>query len=300
MKKISIYILALLALPMMSLLSACSDDDLEKESVVNVDNVDYTPFDYWLRANYINTYNIDFQYRYKSTEADHNYYVIPANYEQAVELAHIIKYTCLEAFDEAAGADFTNANFPKQIFLVGNWEWRNNKTFILGTAEGGKKIFLAGVNELDKHKTSIYGLNHYYQKTIYHEFTHILNQTSDYPAGFKLITASGYVTDSWSSETYSTGYLGRGFISDYAQHSDGEDFAEMFSIYVTNTADQWEAWMKEAGDVGRPLIEAKLNTVREYMESSWGIDMDELRSIVLRREADVVNGKIDLTDLTVQ
>lgn len=291
--------LCLLALTMGGLTS-CSEDDLDEKSVITIDKVDYTQFDNWLRENYVNTYNIDFQYRFKSTEADHNYYLIPANYKQSVELAHIIKYACLEAFDEAAGADFTNANFPKQIFLVGNWEYHNNGTFTLGSAEGGKKIFLAGVNDLEQHKYNIYELNHYYLKTIYHEFTHILNQTTDYPADFKLVTANGYVADSWSSDTYEDGYLQRGFISAYSQHSDGEDFAELFSRYVTNTADQWNSWMAEAGEDGAALIQTKLDMVKNYMQDTWGIDMDNLREIVLRREADVVNGKVDLDDLTVE
>lgn len=281
-------------------LTSCSDDDLDKESVITLDQVDYNAFDKWLRANYVNTYNIDFQYRFEAIESNHSYYLIPADFNQSVEMAHIVKYACLEAFDEAAGQDFTNANFPKQIYLVGNWEWRNNGTYVLGTAEGGKKIFLAGVNYIDTYKNSVSDLNYYYLKTIYHEFTHILNQTVDYPSDFKLITANDYVADSWSSDEFTSGYLTRGFITAYAQCEDGEDFAEMFSKYVTSSEETWEGYMEEAGTVGRPLLESKLSTVRSYMSESWGIDMDELRSIVLRREADIANGKVDLTDLTVE
>ena len=208
----------------------------------------------------------------------------------------------LEAFDEAAGINFTRANFPKQIYLVGNWEFRNNGTYVLGTAEGGKKVFLAGVNLLEQNLSSISNLNHYYLKTIYHEFTHILNQTKDYAADYQLITATGYVAGEWSKEPYNApNYcLEHGFISSYAQHSHGEDFAEMFSIYVTNTDTQWAAWLQTAGTAGAPSIESKLSIVRDYMKNAWGIDMDELRSIVLRREADIVAGKVNLSDLTVK
>lgn len=281
-------------------MTSCSEDDLSEESVITVDKVEYNDFDKWLIANYVNTYNIDFQYRFEAIESDHDYYLIPADYNQSIEMAHIVKYACLEAFDEVAGVDFTNAYFPKQIYLVGNWEYRNNGTMVLGTAEGGKKIFLAGVNELDQYKYSISLLNHYYFKTIYHEFQHILNQTTDYPSDFQLITSTGYVADSWNSDTYKTGYLSRGFISSYAQHSDGEDFAEMFSIYVTSTAEQWEDFMTDAGTEGRALLESKTSTVRSYMSDTWGIDIDELRSVVLRREADIVNGKVDLMSLLVE
>ena len=74
----------------------------------------------------------------------------------------------------------------------------------------------------------------------------------------------------------------------------------MFSIYVTNTDTQWAAWLQAAGTAGAPSIESKLSIVRDYMKNAWGIDMDELRSIVLRREADIVAGKVNLSDLTVK
>jgi substrate import-associated zinc metallohydrolase lipoprotein len=300
MKKILLYAFALLA--GMITLSSCSDDSLSDQSIITVDKVEYTDFDYWLKANYINTYNIDFQYRFQDIETDHNYYLIPADYNQSVELAHIIKYACLESFDEVAGINFTRANFPKQIYLVGNWEFRNNGTFVLGTAEGGKKIFLAGVNLLDSYKNNASDLNSYYLKTIFHEFTHILNQTKDYSADYKLITSTDYVAGSWSDAPYNADnyWLHHGFISAYSQDSHGEDFAEMFSIYVTHPQSDWDAWMEEAGTDGAALIASKLSIVKDYMKSSWNIDMDALRSTILRREADIVAGKVNLTDLTVQ
>lgn len=281
---------------------SCSEDNLRSESVITIDQEEQTDFDKWLTSNYINTYNIGFLYRFQDIETDHDYFLIPADYKQSIKLAHIVKYCCLEAFDEVAGIDFTRANFPKQVYLVGNWEFKNNGTFVLGTAEGGKKIFLAGVNELDKHlDEGIGSLNHYYLKTIFHEFTHILNQTIDYSADFKLITPTSYVADNWSKKPYNVSpyCYEHGFISSYAQHSDVEDFAELFSIYVTNTEATWNSYLAQAGNDGAGIITSKLALVKEYMQKSWGIDMDKLRSTVLRREADVANGKIDLNDLTI-
>ena len=63
---------------------------------------------------------------------------------------------------------------------------------------------------------------------------------------------------------------------------------------------QEAAGTKAAPKPGRNLIEQKLIIVRSYMENQWGIDMDKLRATILQREADVANGKIDLTDLSVQ
>ena len=111
-KKLSIYSLALLL--GVTAFTSCSEDELSDESIITVDDVDYTEFDYWLKANFINTYNIDLKYRFQDIESDHDYYLIPANYEQSVKLAHVIKYAVLEAFDEAAGINFTRSNFPKR------------------------------------------------------------------------------------------------------------------------------------------------------------------------------------------
>ena len=36
------------------------------------------------------------------------------------------------------------------------------------------------------------------------------------------------------------------------------------------------------------------------MSDQWGIDIDKLRATILQREADVANGKVNLTDLTVK
>ena len=302
--------------------TACSEDDLEKESVIVVDSYEQNEFDKWLEANYVKPYNIDFKYRYEEIESDYNYYTVPADLTSSIKMAHILKHLCIDTYNEVAddGVVFTRSYFPKEFFLIGVWEYRNNGTFILGTAEAGKKVLLAGINFLDQVLNGSYdvsrsvadNLNHYYVKTIHHEFTHILNQTKDYPADFKLVTGSGYVADSWSDEPYNDPqvYLKRGFISDYAQHSDTEDFAEMMSIYITNTKEWWDAQMEIADDTyaedpkqvktGREMIEAKLDIVRNYMQEMWGIDLDKARDVIQRRQAEIIAGKVDLTDLTIK
>ncbi len=297
------------------MMTSCSEDELSSESVIISKQTKDTEFDKWLRANFVNPYNIDFAYRYDDKESNMNYYTIPAEYNQAVKLAHIVKYTCVEAYDEVAGFTFTRTYFPKRFQLAGEWQYRNNGTYVLGTAEGGRKIFLYGVNYLQSildgelgqgEFTFDYGhdvvanLNHFYLKTIHHEFTHILNQTKDYSADYQQITGKDYLADDWSTNEGNTGYLQRGFISPYSQHSHGEDFAEMLSIYVTNTPEQWDAWMKEAGTEGAALLDQKLDIVRDYMKATFHIDIDELRSSVLGREYDIAVGKVDLTDLTVK
>ena len=307
MKKNILYILPLMLMALT--LTSCSKDEIKSESVITADSYQQNDFDKWLEANYRNPYNIDFKYRYEEIESDYNYYTVPADINNSIIMAHLVKYLCVETYNEVASVEFTRSYFPKMFYLIGTWEFRNNGSFILGTAEGGKKILLAGINELKSHLGSADELNHYYIKTIHHEFTHILNQTRDYPTSFTQVTPNSYVNDSQFSEPYVYVYLQRGFISAYAQTEPREDFAEMMSEYVTHTAEWWEEQMQAADtkwsedpsqtETGRALIEQKLDIVRAYMFDTWGIDMDELRDCILRRQANVTNGLVDLTDITV-
>lgn len=299
MKK-NIYNLFLLILSVLFTTACSSDEPDYSRSVITIGNTQKTEFDKWLEANFVNPYNIDFKYRYEDIESDFDYYVVPAEYNKAVKLAHLVKYLCVETYNEVASVDFTCEYFPKMFFTIGEWEYKNNGTFILGTAEGGRKILLSGTNDLDKYINSQQSLNHFYLKTIHHEFTHILNQTKSIPTEFQLVTGNGYVADSWSEDPYNAIYLSRGFISDYAQHSYQEDFAEMMSIYVINDADSWEALLAEATDESAALIRQKLDIVKNYMLTSFGIDMDDLRKVLQRRQNEVFAGKVDLEDLTVK
>ena len=50
---------------------------------------------------------------------------------------------------------------------------------------------------------------------------------------------------------------------------------------------------------GDQLILAKIDLVRKYFMDNFDIDIDDLRAAVLRRQADVIEGKVDLTSLEI-
>ena len=145
--------------------TACSSDDLSSESVIKSSTTSETVFDKWLYKNYVVPYNIQIQWRYEDNESDMAYYDVPADSAQSVELAHIIKYTCVEAYTEVAGIDFTRRYFPKLFSFLGEFEYDNSGTMKLGTAEGGKKIRLLGINHLDQYKNNRSALDELYLKT---------------------------------------------------------------------------------------------------------------------------------------
>ncbi len=296
--------------------SSCQRDVIEPESVIKDSTVEMNDFDRWLEVNFLKPYNIEFKYRYALNESDMGFYTVPADVNSSIIYAHLVKYLCIDTYDEIAGVTFTRSYFPKMFFLIGTWEYRNNGSIVLGTAEAGKKIMLAGVNELPLVLDYYEGaelddyLNTYYIKTIHHEFTHILNQTKAFSDSFKQITSATYVADAcFDTDEY---WRGRGYITAYAQSEPREDFAELLSEYVTHNAAWWaeqiSAASKETAEVrktdpsavdGASLIESKIDIVRNYMQDSWNIDIDELRDIVNRRMGDVVAGKVDLNTVEI-
>ena len=279
--------------------TACSEDGLDDKSVIT--GIGYeieTPFDEWLLENFIEPYNIRVMYRYEDMESDMTYNLVPARYERSIEMAQLVSYLCLQAYDEITGSrDFIRANFPKDLFFVGSPAYTNNGSIVLGTAEGGTKITLYNLNTLDPRNVD--ALNSSYFKTIHHEFGHILNQKKPYTSDFEQIVGKSdggirYVGNScWEVYPTETSALQDGFISRYASTSDGEEFVELASIYVTNTPEAWETKLRTAG-ARRSMIEQKFDIVYKYYENDWGIDLEKLREIVLRRQQDVPTLDLDI------
>lgn len=172
--------------------------------------------------------------------------------------------------------------------FVGSPAYNSNGTMVLGTAEGGLKITLYNLNNLNT--TDINLLNRFYFRTIYHEFSHILHQTTDYTVEFDKISAADYKSDSWNSAWgWWKAALRNGFISEYASKEPNEDFVELIAHYVTNSDESWENLLKIAdGDgkyEGRKILEQKIEIVKSYLSSVWHIDIDALRKEIQDRAA---------------
>ena len=289
MKRIAYNIVAgLLCCTLTTALTGCQGDDLSSQSVMTDDGLQYhDPFDDWLYMNYTVPYNIRLKYHMEDIESEYEYTLAPADYDKAVKVAHIFKYTWLEAYDEICGVDFTRRYVPKVMHLVGSAAYARNGTIMMGQAEGGMKITLYAVNQLQLNHTFL----DLYFHTIHHEFAHILHQTKDYPPDFEKISEGRYVSGDWYLETDQHA-LQTGFVSAYAMSEPREDIAELTAEYITHDADYWQRLMSNAGQQGAAIIGMKLDILRAYMLSAWNIDIDELRDIIQRRVDDVIEGKI--------
>ncbi|MDR0691912.1 MAG: putative zinc-binding metallopeptidase [Prevotellaceae bacterium] len=291
MKKIILYLFA------WSLLVgawSCNKNEISSNSIFDAPAAPQNAFDKWLLMNYTYPYNIDFKYKLDDIESNLTYQLAPAKAENSVAMAKLIKYLWLEVYDQVGGITFTRTYVPRIILLVGSSGINPNGTELLGTAEGGLKITLYKVNELDIKALNINLLNEYYFKTIHHEFAHILHQTKNYSSDFLQISSTDYIGEAWNDkdESLSKAYK-LGFVSQYARKSVDEDFVEILAMYVTSTVTQWNAILTLAGADGRPKIEQKFEIVKDYLTTSWNIDIVALRDAVQERSALI--GNLDLT-----
>lgn len=281
------YSLVLAAIVALSVTS-CSNDNPKDDTIFPTTTTANDPFDKWLEANYTYPYNVDFKYKMEDVYSDMKYHLVPADSAKSAKLAIITKFLWFDAYAECVGPDFVKANVPRIIHLIGSPAYNSGQgTMVLGTAEGGLIVTLYMVNKLTNQMLTDYDtMNEYYFHTMHHEFTHILNQKKPYSENFQHITESGYVSGDWYRKNQRMANT-QGFVTPYAMSEAREDFAEMLSVYVTTPPSGWQKIMTTAGKKGAPLIQAKLDIVRNYMKESWNLDIDQLRDIVIRRASEL-------------
>ena len=300
MKKIVIY---LLALTLTGCLWSCDDDKPSGHSIFDTTVGPENEFEEWLLYNYVYPYNIEVKYKMEDIEADMKYTLAPAMPDKCIALAKAVKYLWLEAYDEVVGLTFTRTYTPRVIHMIGSGAYNTNNTVVLGTAEGGLKITLYKVNDIDPEHVTAAQLNDAYLKTMHHEFAHILHQKRNFDPSFNRISEGKYVGADWYYYMTAQGAMPRtddvawpdGFVTAYAMSQSNEDFVENIAMYVTHTQAYWDNMMTAAGESGAAIINKKFTIVYNYMRDTWGIDLNELRKIVLRRQQEIT--EIDLSTI---
>lgn len=264
-------------------LSNCSDDAPKGAGIFPTTPARRNAFGIRLLKNYTSPYNIEFKYRLEDAETDYNYHLVPADSAKTAKLTILTKYLRFDAYAEVAGVDFVKANVPRTIVGGGIPGYTRQRTMVLGSAEGGYKVTLNNINSLDSVTLTNYGaITEFYFHTMHHEFTHILNQKKPYNTAFTLISKSDYVSSNRSHQKESDAHHA-GFVSPYARSNGFEDFAETLAFYVTLTPAQWNDIFKDADTSGAPIINQKLEIIKDYMLTSWYVDLDRLRASVLGR-----------------
>jgi substrate import-associated zinc metallohydrolase lipoprotein len=302
-------------------LGSCSKDSLSSDSIFNTTEPQRNEFDTWLLKNYVDTYNIRFNYLYQDKEVDNYYNLVPAKIENSIALAIMMRHVWIDAYTEVAGADFMKTYCPRVMQLVGSAAYNGNGSMVMGTAEGGLKVTLYNVNIIDINNPSIdvespftnnsassKDLNYWFFHTMHHEFCHILTQKKNYSTDFRTVSVANYRSTDWINLA-DTKAPALGFVSGYASSEYNEDFAEIYSTYITHSEASWQKILAagvvttkdDDGNVistdtsGKDAILAKLTILKDYLKNSWGIDIDTLRDVVLRRSNEVKT--LDLKNL---
>ena len=237
----SIFALLLVATGLLTVTS-CSEDKLgetifpEIDETLDPDSYTYK-FDKWLRENYLNVYNLDFRYKMQDVGTDMNYNLVPAKLDNSMKLAVLTKYLWFDVYKDIVNENFLKLYGPRIIHLIGSPAYNpTSGTMILGLAEGGIKVSLFRVNDMDINDFN--QMNEYYFKTMHHEFTHILHQTKTYPSEFNTLSVGKYDGTNWQDRQ--DGVVNSlGFVTNYASSEFREDFAETVANYIVKTDSQW-------------------------------------------------------------
>lgn len=280
--------------------------------------------DKWLDENILKPYNVAAIWRYTDIETHYGYDIVPPMEENVVPFMKMLDYVFMQSYIEVYEgskaykdpADFIRTYIPKQILLLGEYEYEGEGVRKLGQAEGGRKILLFGIN----HWQNKDDLSEFFH-TMFHEFSHILHQNKLYSDKFQEITKDKY-TGQWFNPKDDSAKRFRisreeGFVSDYARKNKDEDFVETLTYYLVLSPEGWQqlladidgrekaaeaaekaenehktkdeidqirnATMVSVTNAARDAIVRKQAIVASYLAEKWSIDIDQLRDIVQRR-----------------
>ena len=246
MKKIKYYISAFLLVAVAAMtLSSCGEEKLGDTIFPEVDErLDPNSYSYkldkFLKENYLDKYNLTFLYKMPDISTNMNYNLVPAEYNNAIDLAVLCKHLWFDVYDKVAGEDFLKTYGPRIILLIGSPAINpNSGSEIVGLAEGGIKISLFKVNSMNIN--SFEQMNDLYFHTMHHEFAHILHQTKTYPTEFNTISVGRYDANNWQYRGDEVTSLG--FVTAYGSSEYREDFAETIACFIVYTQNQWDRLM---------------------------------------------------------
>ncbi len=266
---------------------------------------DTSPFGQWLKANYIDIYNLDFRYRMQDVGSNTNYNLVPTKLEKSMQMAILVKYLWFDVYGEVVEKEFLRKYGPRMIHLIGSAAYNPSQgTRILGTAEGGIKVTLYDCNQLDPENIAFN--NEFYFHTMHHEFAHILHQQKAYPKEFEVLSAGHYDPMYWQERNDdntpqeadvrdASKYAPYGFITAYGSSQPREDFVEIISCYITKSDAWWNSIIQQAAKPdpnnvdhdGDEIILKKIELSKKWLEEQWDIDLDALRDNVRKRQENI-------------
>jgi substrate import-associated zinc metallohydrolase lipoprotein len=166
-------------------------------------------------------------YRYQRNMHDINKNISPADESKVIPQMDIVKKGFLDVYNKIGGATFIKTYTPKQFALFGSGDYDPDGSVKGGTADGGRRITLYGLNGLNENNpNSVIGN----LQVIHHEFTHILNQTRFIPVDFEKVCVGDYYSNWTAQENDEETARALGFISPYSRKSVVKTLRKRFPI----------------------------------------------------------------------
>lgn len=284
MKIVKTYKAALIAGVL--LLASCAHEDQPTESRLDFSVPTKTDLDKWISANFLDLYNINVYYEWDQNTVDNTRYLFPPKVEKVQPAMEVVKKIWIDSYTTIGGVNFVKKIAPREFVLVGGVNLNTNGTLTLGLAEGGQRITLFQVDNLNKkNRANVTQFIH----TIQHEYVHILNQTKPFDEqAWSKLTPVGY-TSTWYTEPTATS-RNLGFVTSYARLNIYEDFAETAAAILTSSKAEYDAILASVTDAtAKANIKAKEALVVKYYKDAFNIDFYALRDQAQKNTDAVVN-----------
>jgi substrate import-associated zinc metallohydrolase lipoprotein len=291
--KIVLYLIGAL-----SILSACKKDDFDPAEADNInglggDTWTQSSIDKWIHDTLTVPYNISVKYKWDPFEdlPDITKILVPPKEEHIVPVLSAVKKVWIDTYIAESSENFFKRMSPKFFYMIGSFAFESNGGIKLGTAEGGRKVVVLGVNHTRvKGMPGYTAVDSFWVKemfhTIHHEFAHILHMNTLYPDEFKNLNPNLFTAE-WINYT-DVDALRDGFITAYSMNVVDDDFAEMVSVMLI----EGKAWFERAlaaipngtsprGTTREQAIarlRAKESIVVNYFKQVWNIDFYSLQA----------------------
>jgi len=277
----NIFKISLAAILLFSVISC------RKKEVLNVDfskyNLDQpetnTALDQWLNTNLLDPYNMKVIYRFnRYYYGDASVDVAPLKPDNVQPMMQTVLDGYLLPYKKIAGTTFIQNTNPKEWVLYGSAFYQTDGSAIAGTAAGGRRITLYGLNSFSL--TPAFVTNRLY--VIHHEFTHILNQTVAIPPDFEGISQGAY-KQPWTLTPAATAKAA-GFLGSYASGSPTEDYAETVATLLVTGQSYYDNYANTIGNVdatvnatAKSRLKLKEANVVNYYTTGLGFDFRRLQ-----------------------
>lgn len=258
-----------------------------KEEKLNVDfnkyNADQpetnTELDQWLNTTFLDPYNMKVVYRFnRYYYGDASVDVAPLKPDNVRPMMQTVLDGYLLPYKKIAGTTFIQNMNPKEWVLYGSGLYQTDGSVIAGTAAGGRRVTLYGLNNFSLSPSFVTSRLY----VIHHEFTHILNQTVAIPPDFEAISKGTY-KQPWTLTTAANAKK-EGFLGSYASGSPTEDYAETVATLLVTGQSYYDNYANTIGNADAAInaeaksrLKLKEANVVNYYTTGLNVDFRKLQ-----------------------